>query len=84
MRRTCSGSSHIYLASTVDVKSRMWHRVIATTLQPSLAMASPYVSRDLIEAMENSFPNSVEASSKTEDPTVVEPVEDGEAGNGGA
>eukprot|EP00177_Eucheuma_denticulatum_P008805 GFKZ01015991.1.p1 GENE.GFKZ01015991.1~~GFKZ01015991.1.p1 ORF type:complete len:598 (+),score=78.33 GFKZ01015991.1:131-1795(+) len=30
--------------SKVDVKSRMWHRVIASTQQPSLAITSPYVS----------------------------------------
>lgn len=74
----------------VDVKSRMWHRVIASTLQPSLAPAStssmpssPYVSHGMIEAMQNSFPHpSTSMQASNDDPTIIEPLDDADSPDG--
>ena len=56
----------------VDVKSRMWHRVIATTRQPNMARDSPGSSQGMIDALEGSFP----ADDIGPQTVVVEPVDD--------
>lgn len=45
----------LLLRNKVDVKSRMWHRVIATTQQPSLQLTSPYISAGLLECCDSTL-----------------------------
>ncbi|CAN8069631.1 unnamed protein product [Agarophyton chilense] len=63
----------------VDVKSRMWHRVIASTMQPSLSGQLPQ-SQSLIEALDGSLRmgNSKEPLivGNNQQPTVTEPGDD--------
>lgn len=64
----------------------MWHRVIATTQQPSLSSSpSAHISSDLVEMMGNSFPTDKELAEKQqlqEQPTVIEAMDDKDAMNG--
>ncbi|PXF40573.1 ATP-dependent 6-phosphofructokinase 7 [Gracilariopsis chorda] len=69
----------------VDVKSRMWHRVIATTMQPSLSGESSHHGASmhgLIEALDGSLTfrnaNSNSVFKPASQPTVFEPDEDSE------